>query len=211
VECVESVAVIVLRYAAASTVTESGIIQNDGCDFVQNAQWSNSDGLSGTENLSKPADVPAYESTTPVGWWSTYPTVQQWRQTLGDFSGKNYAGRQATERQGFPNSDSCYYTGAPSGGPYGLSLGSWLVGFWYDDNVWGDDYVGQTPAVINDYRLNLRPPCSATATQLMYLYTHGNQLVLPGSAYLIDTVGFGLPDYSTVQVFKNGQTASRGW
>jgi len=118
-------------------------------------------------------------------------------------------------RPGAVNVDTirfCTFNGAPSGGPYGLSGGSWWVGYWYDNNVWGDEYVGQPPAVINDYRQNGRPPCSATTTQVMYLYTQGNQLVLPGSGYLTDsTLGFGLPDNSTVQSFKGGQRASRTW
>ncbi len=196
-------------YTPVSTVTHTGTIQNDGCDYGS-GNYTTSSGLSGSFTMTKPISLPDLsppEYTTGVGWGSVspYETIHQWRQTInatGDFGG-----RQVKEGAASGNTDSCWFSGSAVA-PYGLSGGGWHVGF-FSYNLWADDYVGWTSPAVQYYRSNLRIPCGGTAPQIMYMYTNGNS----GSSaqYRQTSVGVGIPNFSEVTSSRDGQTATKTW
>jgi hypothetical protein len=193
-------------YTPVATITNQGTIQNNGCDRGPGT-WSDSSG-GGPFTMTKPADIPDGEITSPVGFGSSgvYVTVAQFRQTLTGTA--IFDGRQVSEQIGFGGSDSCYYPGSPTA-PYQLHGGWWNVGYYFALNVWADDYVGWTPDTIADYRANMRVPCSASAVQVMVVAVTGQS----GSTqqYRIDTLGPGIPDAMTITATRDGVTQSKTW
>lgn len=187
-------------YTPVSSMTYRGEILNNGCD-MGNGTWENSRGAKGNFDMTKPPDLPDYtpaETTVPVGWSSQWPTVQQWRQTLQ--ASTNFTGRQVLELPAY-GADGCWFPGSIFA-PYYIDGSGWFVGYWYFDNLWGDDYVGVAPAAATYYRTQGRAPCSAYAPQDMQIYV---QDVNGSQSYFQDVVGFTI-DFATVSSHKAGQS-----
>ena len=195
-------------YTPATYITDSGSIQNNGCD-KGSGTWTDSYG-GGSFVMSKPPNVPTSEITTPVGFSTgIYATVGQFRQTLqGPTWPYGYDGRQVSEASNGTPADSCYFPGSIVP-PYALSGGVWNVDYYYSSNVWADDYVGWPTGAVTYYRQNFRPPCSGSAPQGMYIAIGGTS----GSRqlYSAGSVGATIPDYAQVTVTRNGQNQSTVW
>jgi hypothetical protein len=190
-----------------ASVTFDGNILNDGCDF-SSGTWSNSDGASGSFSMTKPTDYPDLspaETSPAVYWWSTYPTVALFDQTIG--SSKYLAGRQVFESPNGSVSDTCWFSGSAVDRG-GLSGGGWYVGFYFFNNRWEYDYVGLTPAQIGYYRSNSRTPCLITVPQAMNIYAYD---ATSSSVYFTDTLYVNLPDLVNVGVARAGVAAWRTW
>jgi len=145
------------------SVTHTGTITNDGCDSG-NGTWSNSGGGNGTFTMSKPADVPdgsPAETTTPIAWWSSDPTIALYDNTIG--SSKYMAGRQVVESANGASSDTCWFNGSIyTTASLGSTLAGWFVGFYYFNNRYEYDYVGMYSGAVSYYRSNGRTPCLVT-------------------------------------------------
>jgi hypothetical protein len=190
-------------------------LRNNGCDIAagtarnDDGSWSYS-----AYSMAKIPDLPTGESTTGVGWWSSYPTIHQFRQTLTGDSARPFDGHQLTESPGSDKSDGCYYSGAADEGyaHFGVTGGWWIVGryatppFYFYTNTWVDDYVGMTPALINLYQAN-RAPCDAYAQQLMKMCTNG-QGCTSTQQYFSNYITYSVNTNSIV-VGRNGQYVSR--
>ena len=200
------------------TATISAQIRNDGCDIAfgsfQNDDGSFSDSA---YSMAKIPDLPTGESTEGVGWNSTWPTVQQFRQTLQGDSQRPFDGRQVTELAGGDQSDGCYYRGAADNGyaPFGVTGGWWIVGryatppYYFLTNEWVDDYVGMTPDLFTFYRDNGRAPCSAYAQQLMNMCTNGQGCSMT-QQYFSTYITYSL-DATTVTAGRNAVLQSTSW
>lgn len=193
-------------------------LRNDGCDIAAGSA-RNDDGSWSTTGYStaKIPDLPSGESTEPVGWWASYPTIQQFRQTLQGDSQRPFDGRQVTEAAGPDRLDGCYYQGAADLGypQFGVSGGWWIVGryatppYYFYTNRWVDDYVGMTPALVQFYRDNGRAPCDSRAQQLMKICTNGQGCTYTQqyrSTYITYRV-----DQTTVTAGRDNQLASKAW
>lgn len=192
-------------------------IRNNGCDIAAGVA-QNDDGTwyYNAYSMARIPDVPAGESTDPVGWWSLYPTFQQFRQTLQGQSGRPFDGRQVTEAPGQDHYDECYYQGAADQGfsQFGVTGGWWIVGRWatppfhFYSNVWIDDYVGMTPALVNLYQQS-RAPCYAYAQQVMTICTNGPACTYK-SQYFQGYITYTVNSDSII-AGRNGQYASKPW
>lgn len=192
---------------AASQVTLTGYIENNGCDLVgpTNATEASSLGSYST-TFSKTADLPTGETTNFQGFGTgSYATVGQWRQVLTTTVSLN--GRQVSEQSGGTVTDSCYFSGsaAPQAS---ISGGWWNVGYYFANN-WDDDYVGYSTGSVAYYRTNFRTPCSTNVPQAMYIAVSGTG----GSThyYTSGSVGEGIPDYVTATSTRNGNTQTVTW
>lgn len=191
-------------------------IRNDGCDIAAGtAQNDDGSWYDPAYAMAKFPDLPAGESTKPVGWYSVYPTIQQFRQTLAGQSGP-FDGRQVAESAGSDQNDGCYYSGAAAKGyaKFGVTGGWWIVGryatppLYFYSNYWIDDYVGMTPTVVSFYQQN-RAPCDAYAQQIMNICTNGQGCPYVRQYYQ-DYISYSVNKNSVV-VGRNGQYASRPW
>ena len=203
------------RYNIATYADLTAAIQNNGCDLVTySSSTLVTDRGTVNTNLSRPADLPTGETTAFVGWSTgAYATIGQWRSALtgGINPPPTFDGRQVTEAAAGESSDTCHFEGSRFQ-PAGLSGGVWNVGFYFY-NTWDDDYVGNLPAAVTYYRQNLRPPCSATVPQGMYIFTHGQYGYEQSyeSLYTTGSVGEGIPDYTHIGSSRDGHTASKVW
>jgi hypothetical protein len=206
-------------------VNFSGDLRNDGCDIAVGT-WVNV-GAPGTGSISfsKPADLPTGESTTPVGWASAYPTVQQFRQELsGSNSNRPFDGRQVTEAAGSSQGDTCFIPGGPLPpppapqvpiSPFGVTGGWWSVGRYATpplhllSNYWIDDYVGLLPYAVEYYRAQGKAPCDAWAQQFMKACSNGNNCVF-SQQYRSTFISAGL---TSTQVYSGRDThvVIRNW
>lgn len=192
-------------------------LRNDGCDIAAGS-FQNDDGSfsDAAYSMAKPADVPSDESTQGVGWNATWPTVQQFRQTLQRGSGP-FDGRQVTEVAGANKADSCFYAGAADNGyaQFGVTGGWWIVGryatppYFFLTNEWVDDYVGMTPDLVTFYRNNGRTPCDANAEQLMNICTNGQGCPFK-QQYKDGFITYSI-DANTVTAGRNNIFQSRPW
>ncbi len=190
-------------YTPVPSITFTGNISNDGCDYASGT-WLNSSGLNGSFTMTKPADVPDLspaETTSVVAWHSLAPTVAVYEETIG--ASKYQAGRQTFEASNGSATDTCWFVGSMySYG--GLSGGGWYVGYYYFNNKFEYDCVGMAPAAVTYYRSAGRVPCLVTIPQKMSLYTH------TGSAqYFTDTLYWNVPDATNYGVARNGVQAWR--
>lgn len=193
-----------------SSMTYTGRIGNNSCDRMQGT-WTNSNAQSGSFVATKPAELPEgnpTETTSASGWGTVTPqrTVHQWRGTIQ--SARNFAGRQVTELQGFGNVDTCWWS-ASFLPPSNLTGGGWNVGYYWDNNIWADDYVGLFEDRVVYYRQNFRPPCQTSVSQNMGMYVNGttNQQ----QVYKSHSVGYELPNYQHVISKRDGQTSQTTW
>ena len=192
-------------------------IRNDGCDIAAGTA-RNDDGSFNYPyySMAKVADLPTGESTQTVGWWASYPTIQQFRQTLQGNPQRPFDGRQLKEVAGNDKNDQCFYQGAADQGfgQFGVTGGSWIVGryatppFYFYSNVWVDDYVGMTPALVNLYQQN-RSPCNAYAQQLMRICTNGQGCAFT-QQYFQDYISYTV-NADSILVGRNSQFASKNW
>lgn len=190
--------------------TATGTISNDGCD-IGGGTYRNDDGsASGAFSMAKMPDLPTGESTQPVGWWASDPTVQLFRQTLQGDSFRPFDGRQVTESPGPDVSDGCYFNN--SAYPFRVTGGAWVVGryafppYYFSSNQWIDDYVGFGADGVSYYRINGRAPCNSNAQQIMNIYTNGNTGMY--RQYTSGYIGAGI-DVSTISVSRNNQIVSK--
>ena len=138
-----------------------------------------------TEEMA-PVDVqckiPTGETSAPDVWGTgNLATVHMWKQTLtgpGDFTGRSIA-----EQEGTPAtiSDACHFQGSMVD-PYAITgLDATVTA----GNKWQHDSVGRSTGAVTYYRQQGRAPCSATASQVMFIscpdmlhqYATGNLVV----------------------------------
>jgi hypothetical protein len=185
--------------------TYSGTIQNISNSLIITAAWKNVTGESGWVNVMKsPADFPASETTTAVGFGGSgvYVSVGQFRQILNAVSGSTdiFKGRQVSEQTGWlsPYYDNCYYSGSAYPKWTTVDGSGWNVGYYPVDppyivnlNVWADDYIGYPYTYVTGYRNHYAsgsPLCGARIPQVMYIgYSTGWSEYM--DFYAADTVG----------------------
>lgn len=187
-----------------SSFTIDANILNDSCDALSGT-YKSSNGNSGPISATKQADMPdgnPAETTTVTAWWSEYPTITLYEETIG--SSKYMAGRQVYEVAGTPN-DTCWFLGSQHDHA-DLIGGGWFVGFYYFNNKYEYDYVGFLPDTVKYYRDQRKVPCLATIPQTMRLYTN-----LGSQAYFNDTLYWNIPDNVNYGNAKNGVQAWRTW
>jgi hypothetical protein len=161
-----------------------------------------------TLQASRPAQVvctaPTAESTSPVGWNSTYSSLHDWTQTLSP-SSTNFTGRVVTEQDpGGGGPDTCHFTGSIFSTFTTIAGGTdWTV---TSGNHWGADSVGWIPDAVIYYRGEGRAPCGTTFPQRMVISCpNGGTLT-----YANNTLG-GNINATTVTSTRAGQTVSRTW
>src|SRR5258708_32882213 len=89
------------------------------------------------------------EISPAVAWWSVYPTVLVYEQTIG--ASKYFAGRQVFESPNGSPTDSCFFADAALDGDssYPLTGGGWYVGLYLFNHNSEHDYVGVLPGLID--------------------------------------------------------------
>jgi hypothetical protein len=133
-----------------------------------------------------PAEVqcqkPTGETSAPDVWGEgVLATVHMWKQTLTGPG--NFTGREILEQEGNPPtiSDSCFFEGSEIS-KYKISG---LQATVTEGNQWKPDAVGFPTGAVTFYRNQGRAPCTATATQVMFItcqptlsqYATGNLVV----------------------------------
>jgi|SRR5271170_5307086 len=163
--------------------------------------------------------IPKAETTEFNNWWPAEPTVGRWQQTL-DLTTIDYAGVKVRETD--PTSqkevcvgtgpgaactpDTCYYPGSTHAAFFRITGGTWTV---TNDNHWGFDRVGWSPAAVTYYRQAGRVPCFTTFPQQMQIqfatgdpnwYDYGT----------VNTLGYDI-DATTVISLRAGSSEKRTW
>jgi hypothetical protein len=134
---------------------------NDGMDCYQRNS-SNTD----YAGVDVQCQIPTGETSASDVWGTgDKATVHMWKQTLtgpGDFTGRTIA-----EQEGNPPtiSDTCYFQGSTVM-PYKVTgLDAPVT----SGNHWSPDAVGFMTGAVTYYRNHGRAPCSATASQVMFI------------------------------------------
>ncbi len=192
-------------YIPDDWIRQSGTIVNDSCDYGSGT-WSEANGQNGSFTMTKPTDTPdgnPTESSTFVAWWSAYPTVALFEQTIA--SSKDLAGRQVYEASNGDPSDGCWFSGSAYP-PATLSGGGWYVGFYYFNSSWDYDYVGMDPTIVDYYRNNGRAPCLIARPQAMRMYTSSGDFT-----YFTDVVYVNIASATLFGVQRAGVTVWRAY
>lgn len=152
--------------------------------------------------------IPTGESSTAVGWNSTYPTAHEYNATLVGPNSANFAGRWVYEGNGGGCCDSCYWPGsvipeqtAMPMPPYGYAR--WLVN---SNNTYGIDAIGWLPDAIQYYRDNQRAPCSVDSSQIMHIERPGTY----PQEYQTNQLKMGF-SYNTAWAIRDGVYRVRDW
>jgi len=138
--------------------------------------------------------VPTGETTNGSGGWVGEPgftTAYKWRATVSGEQGVSFGGRKVWEEDGGSVVDTCYKTDGtgPAGRWTGIPAAAadypWNIN---GDNTYGDDPIGMTEILVNQYRSAGQAPCRFETDQKMLINVPGK----PKAHYKTNRIKFGM-------------------